>query len=182
MVFERSVFSALLYVVFCFSGTIHSGQRGRVVCWINAPTLPTMPLAQVRAFVGHVTEALTRMVPGSESDPLLRSTFPDERDGQVLTAKVWPPLPSFESMDDFARHYFPRAVYEEARTAHGAGDRNRSRLISWAAKQGNFQPQGTFFLLTSTDLSDLSHQSLQKHAIREIIGRAVGFPFLRPMS
>ena len=52
----------------------------------------------------------------SECDPLLRPTFPDERDGQVLTSKLWPPLPSFESLDDFARHYFPRAVYEEART------------------------------------------------------------------
>jgi len=40
----------------------------------------------------------------------------DERDGQVLASRPWPPLPSPESMDDFARNYFPRAVYNEART------------------------------------------------------------------
>ena len=37
-------------------------------------------------------------------------------DGQILNSKPWPPLPNYESLDDFGRGYFPRAVYEEART------------------------------------------------------------------
>jgi len=37
-------------------------------------------------------------------------------DGKILNSKLWPPLPSYESLDDFGRGYFPRAVYEEART------------------------------------------------------------------
>jgi len=39
-----------------------------------------------------------------------------EADGKILNSKPWPPLPSYESLDDFGRSYFPRAVYEEART------------------------------------------------------------------
>jgi len=39
-----------------------------------------------------------------------------EPDGRILKSKPWPPLPSYESLDDFGRGYFPRAVYEEART------------------------------------------------------------------
>lgn len=36
--------------------------------------------------------------------------------GKILSSKPWPPLPGYESLDDFGRGYFPRAVYEEART------------------------------------------------------------------
>jgi dipeptidyl aminopeptidase/acylaminoacyl peptidase len=39
-----------------------------------------------------------------------------EVDGRILKSKPWPPLPNYESLDDFGRGYFPRAVYEEART------------------------------------------------------------------
>ena len=39
-----------------------------------------------------------------------------ETDGQILSSKPWPTLPTFESLDDFGRNYFPRGVYEEART------------------------------------------------------------------
>lgn len=39
-----------------------------------------------------------------------------EPDGKILSSKPWPPLGSFESLDDFARGYFPLSVYEEART------------------------------------------------------------------
>jgi len=38
-----------------------------------------------------------------------------ERDGTILNLKPWPPLPNYESLDDFGRGYFPQAVYEEAR-------------------------------------------------------------------
>jgi len=38
-----------------------------------------------------------------------------ETDGKILHSKPWPPLPSYESLDDFGRGYFPQAPYEEAR-------------------------------------------------------------------
>ena len=37
-------------------------------------------------------------------------------DGEILSSKPWPTLPEFASLDDFSRNYFPRAVYDEART------------------------------------------------------------------
>ena len=49
----------------------------------------------------------------------LTSAWPvaaQEADGKILSSKAWPPLPDFESLDDFGRGYFPRPVYEEART------------------------------------------------------------------
>jgi len=39
-----------------------------------------------------------------------------EPDGKILSSKPWPQLPSYESLDDFGRGYFPKSVYEEART------------------------------------------------------------------
>jgi len=39
-----------------------------------------------------------------------------EPDGRILNSKPWPPLPKYDSLDDFGRSYFPREVYEEART------------------------------------------------------------------
>jgi len=49
----------------------------------------------------------------SASAPAVAAQPPD---GQILNSKPWPPLPKFEALDDFGRGYFPRAVYEEART------------------------------------------------------------------
>jgi len=37
-------------------------------------------------------------------------------DGRILNSKPWVTLPTYDSLDDFGRSYFPRAVYEEART------------------------------------------------------------------
>lgn len=34
----------------------------------------------------------------------------------LLSSRPWPSLPNFDSLDDFGRNYFPRAVYDEART------------------------------------------------------------------
>jgi len=39
-----------------------------------------------------------------------------ETDGKILNSKPWPPLPNYESLDDFGQGYFSRAIYEEART------------------------------------------------------------------
>ena len=40
-------------------------------------------------------------------------------DGQILSTKPRPPLPSYESLDDFARGYFPQKIYDSARTQTG---------------------------------------------------------------
>jgi len=42
-----------------------------------------------------------------------------EPDGRILSSKPRALLPSYESLDDFGRGYFPRAVYDEARTQTG---------------------------------------------------------------
>lgn len=47
------------------------------------------------------------------------SVAAQQPDGQILSTKPRAPLPSYESLDDFGRGYFPRAVYEEARTQTG---------------------------------------------------------------
>jgi len=39
-----------------------------------------------------------------------------QQDGQILSSKPRPSLPSYESLDDFGRGYFPKEVYNEART------------------------------------------------------------------
>lgn len=36
-------------------------------------------------------------------------------DGQILNSKAHAPLPSFETLDDFGRGYFPRTLYDEGR-------------------------------------------------------------------
>ena len=38
-----------------------------------------------------------------------------EQDGQILSTRVRPALPCYESLDDFGRGYFPKETYEEAR-------------------------------------------------------------------
>ena len=38
-----------------------------------------------------------------------------ESNGRIVSSKPWPSLPTFESLNDFGRAYFPRSVYEEAR-------------------------------------------------------------------
>ncbi|HTS04604.1 MAG TPA: prolyl oligopeptidase family serine peptidase [Candidatus Eisenbacteria bacterium] len=54
---------------------------------------------------------LMQVMPGS---PL--SVAAQDPDGKILNSKSWPPLPKYESLDEFGQSYFPRAVYEEART------------------------------------------------------------------
>jgi dipeptidyl aminopeptidase/acylaminoacyl peptidase len=40
----------------------------------------------------------------------------DEHDGRILNSAPWPTLPNWESLDVFSHNYFPRTVYEEARS------------------------------------------------------------------
>ena len=44
------------------------------------------------------------------------SVAAQEPDGRILSSKPRAQLPSYASLDDFGRGYFPRAVYDEART------------------------------------------------------------------
>ena len=50
--------------------------------------------------------------------PALPAAGP-EPDGQILRSKIRSLLPSYESLDDFGRGYFPRSVYDAARTQTG---------------------------------------------------------------
>ena len=49
----------------------------------------------------------------SVAQPRITVAYPN--DGKILSSKPWKPLPNPDSLDDFTRNYFPRAVYEEAR-------------------------------------------------------------------
>ena len=46
----------------------------------------------------------------------VRASPQTTKDGEILNSKPYAPLPSFEALDDFGRGYFPRAIYDEART------------------------------------------------------------------
>jgi len=62
---------------------------------------------------------LIRSITGAYADQVTvigTSAAPQEPDGKILSVKPWPPLPKYDSLDDFGRSYFLRAVYEEART------------------------------------------------------------------
>ena len=61
--------------------------------------------------MGSVAGAYGDQVPVIET-----SAATQEPDGRILNSKPWAALPNFESLDDFGRNYFPREVYEEART------------------------------------------------------------------
>ena len=45
-----------------------------------------------------------------------QATNHGEANGKVLGSKAWPPLPDFDKLDEFGRGYFPRPVYEDARS------------------------------------------------------------------
>ena len=47
------------------------------------------------------------------------SVAAQDPDGRILSTKPRAPLPSYESLDEFGRGYFPRAVYDEARAQTG---------------------------------------------------------------
>ncbi len=47
------------------------------------------------------------------------SVAAQQSDGHIQSTKPRAPLPSYESLDEFGRGYFPRAVYDEARAQTG---------------------------------------------------------------
>jgi len=70
---------------------------------------------------GRIRGIVPAAIAGEQSanDPRLPAEAPiaaKEMDGRILQSQPRPPLPRYESLDDFGRNYFPRAVYEEART------------------------------------------------------------------
>ena len=74
----------------------------------------------------------------------LRSQAPflDPTKGEILNSKPHAPLPPFESLDNFGRSYFSRAVYDEVRTQKNShlGLAGRSLSNQWArqCKGSNF--------------------------------------------
>lgn len=56
---------------------------------------------------------LVLVLPGAAASS---GAIPESHDGEILSRKPWPQLPSWESLDDFSRNYFSRTVYDEART------------------------------------------------------------------
>ena len=65
------------------------------------------------AVINSLLLLLMQALFGLSSSPVAAAQEPD---GKILSSKPWPPLPNYESLDDFGRGYFPRSVYEEART------------------------------------------------------------------
>jgi dipeptidyl aminopeptidase/acylaminoacyl peptidase len=47
---------------------------------------------------------------------ILHAYAQPRNDGDILSSKPWPTLPTFDSLDDFSRNYFPKTIYDEART------------------------------------------------------------------
>jgi len=58
----------------------------------------------------------TRLLSAVLVSSLCLPAIAQQRDGQILNSKPWPELPGWESLDEFTHKYFPRAVYDEART------------------------------------------------------------------
>ena len=56
------------------------------------------------------------------------------KEGEILNSKPHAPLPPFESLDNFGRSYFSRAVYDEVRTQNNShlGLAGRSVSNQWA--------------------------------------------------
>lgn len=50
------------------------------------------------------------------STSMLTGSSAQEPDGEILGSRARSPLPAYASLDVYGRDYFPRAVYEEART------------------------------------------------------------------
>jgi len=59
---------------------------------------------------------LLLLLPRFYVDASAQSPAAQQPDGSILSSKPRSPLPNFESLDDFGRGYFPRALYDAART------------------------------------------------------------------
>jgi dipeptidyl aminopeptidase/acylaminoacyl peptidase len=66
-----------------------------------------------KALISGLLLLLMQVLAGTSVFPVAAAQKPD---GRILDSKPWPPLPNYDSLDDFGRGYFPRAAYEEART------------------------------------------------------------------
>lgn len=61
------------------------------------------------------------------------------KEGEILNSKPHAPLPPFESLDNFGRSYFSRAVYDEVRTQKNS-HLGLAAFLTWArlGKGSNF--------------------------------------------
>lgn len=59
--------------------------------------------------------ALMIVVLSGTAMSLGRTSSSSAQDGDIMTSKPLAPQPPFDSLDEFGRNYFPRAIYEEAR-------------------------------------------------------------------
>lgn len=59
---------------------------------------------------------LLLLIPFLACTPTRTAAAAQEPDGKILSSKPRSPLPGYEFLDDFGQGYFPREVYEEART------------------------------------------------------------------
>ena len=66
-----------------------------------------------KALINGLLLLLMQVLVGPSVLPVAAAQEPD---GKILSSKPWPPLPKYDSLDDFGRGYFPESVYEEART------------------------------------------------------------------
>ena len=65
-------------------------------------------LSSIPRYLPHAAVALMTLTVSATAQP--------GHDGEILTSRAHASLPLFESLDDFSRNYFPRPVYDEART------------------------------------------------------------------
>ena len=116
----------MVFAEFSFAVGLRAGRIPELgaleLCW--AREVEGLAPAPVRATMKNTNHTVRRAVMSAHLILFLQllvcaSTLPlaaQESDGKILSSKAWPPLPNYESLDDFGRGYFPQPVYEEART------------------------------------------------------------------
>ena len=92
--------------------SIREGVTGMVMQWIVGSLIAVSYLC-VPVPLGVVFE-ISSWSQNPAAHPAIPPNYPN--DGQILRSKPWRPLPNLDSLDDFTRNYFPKAVYEEARS------------------------------------------------------------------
>src|SRR6516164_5666944 len=92
-------------------GRCENGTKGMVMRWIVGSLIAVSYLSLLVP-LGIVLE-ISSWSQNPAAHPTIPANYPNN--GQILSSKPWRPLPNLDSLDDFTRNYFPKAVYEEAR-------------------------------------------------------------------
>jgi hypothetical protein len=93
-------------------GRYENRTKGMVMRWI-ARSLIAVSQLSVLVPLGIVFE-ISSWSQNPAAQSTIAANYPN--DGQIQRSKPWRPLPNLDSLDDFTRNYFPKAVYEEARS------------------------------------------------------------------